>query len=188
MWTDGDPTFGEGIVAGFLTIWSVADVKELTMEDDIILASAVGEEAVAPDAVEAVRQSVQEKATNELTGIKRHHLGFAILPIVLQGEAHLAIGKRDQPTVDDGDAMRIAAEISQHLFGPTEWWLAVDDPVCSSKLSEALCERGGIGEMRETAKEVATQRGPSSDDPPPGTTQWRCGWCCRVWPQYGGRR
>lgn len=45
------------------------------------------------DAVKAVRQGVQEKATHELTGIERHHLGFAILPIVLPGKAHLTIGE-----------------------------------------------------------------------------------------------
>lgn len=36
--------------------------------------------------VEAVRQGVG-KAANELLGIKCHHLGFAILPIVLQDRA-----------------------------------------------------------------------------------------------------
>lgn len=45
------------------------------------------------DAMEAVRQGMQEKATDELVGIKRHHLDLAILPIVLPGEAHLAIGE-----------------------------------------------------------------------------------------------
>src|SRR5215207_3349843 len=29
----------------------------------------------------------------------------------------------------------------------------------------------------------AIQRVPSSEGPPPGTTQWMCGWCCRVCPQ-----
>ena len=32
-------------------------------------------------------------------------------------------------------------------------------------------------------KRQATQRVVSSEGPPPGTTQWTCGWCCRVWPQ-----
>ena len=50
--------------------------------------------------------------------------------------------------------MRIAAEISQHLFGPAEWRLGVDDPVGLSELSEALAERGGIGEMGEIAKKA----------------------------------
>ena len=153
MWADGDLGFDEGIPAGLLISRSVADSKELTTEGDFIVASAIGEEAVVADAVETIGQGVQEKATNELIGIERHHLGFAILPIVLPGKAHLALGKRDQPTVGDGDAMRITAEISQHLFGPAEWRLGIDDPVGPSKLSEALGECGGIGEMDEIAKE-----------------------------------
>src|SRR5512135_1137143 len=50
--------------------------------------------------------------------------------------------------------MRIAAEISQHLFGPAEWRLGIDDPVGPSKLSEALGECSGIGETDEIAKEA----------------------------------
>src|SRR5574340_395692 len=50
--------------------------------------------------------------------------------------------------------MRIAAEISQHLFGPAEWRLGIDDPVGPAKLSEALGECGGIGETDEIAKEA----------------------------------
>jgi len=154
MRAGGDLTFGEGIVAGFLISRSVADIKELTAESDFIVASAIGEEAIVADAVEAVRQGMQEKATNELIGIKRHHFGFTVLPIVLPGKAHLALGKRDQPAVGDGDTMRIAAEISQHLFGPAEWRLGIDDPVGPSELSEARGECGGIGEVREIAKET----------------------------------
>ena len=84
-----DLAFDEGIAAGFLIGRSVADSKELTAKGDFIVASAIGEEAIMADAMEAVRQGVQEKATNELIGIERHHLGFAILPIVLPGKLTL---------------------------------------------------------------------------------------------------
>ena len=154
MWAGGDLAFYEGILAGFSICRSMADSEELTTEGDFVVASAIGEEAIVADTVEAVRQGVQEKATNELVGIKRHYFGFAVLPIVLPGKAHLAIGKRNQPTVGDGDAMRVAAEISQHLFGPAEWWLGIDDPVGPSELIEPLGERAGIGEMGEIAKEA----------------------------------
>ena len=93
MWADGDLAFDERIAAGFLINRSVADSKELMAKGDFIVASAIGEEAIVADAVKAVRQGVQEKAPNELTGIERHHLGFAILPIVLPGKAHLAVGE-----------------------------------------------------------------------------------------------
>ena len=51
-------------------------------------------------------------------------------------------------------ATRVAAEISQHLFGTAEWWLGIDDPVGPSELIEPLGERAGIGEMGEIAKEA----------------------------------
>ena len=91
MWACGDLAFDEGID---FWIWrKMADSEELTAEGDFVAASAIGEEAIVADAVKAVRQGVQEKATNELTGIERHHLGFAILPIVLPGKAHLTVGE-----------------------------------------------------------------------------------------------
>src|SRR5579863_8796808 len=132
----------------------MVDSEELTAKDEAVVASAIGEEAIVADAMEAVRQGVQEKAPHELTSIKRHHLGFAILPIVLPGKAHLTVGERDQPAVGDGDAMRIAAEISQHPFGPAEWRLGVDDPVGLPEPIEPLVEYGGIGEMGEIAKKA----------------------------------
>lgn len=142
MRADGDLAFDERIIAVFLISRSVANVEEPTAEGDSIVAPAIGEEAIVADAMKAVRQGVQEKAPHELIGIKRHHFGFTILPIVLPRRAHLAVGKRDQPTVGDGDAMRIAAEISQHLFGPAEWRLGIDHPVGPSQLIEAPGERG----------------------------------------------
>lgn len=48
--------------------------------------------------------------------------------------------------------MRIAAEISQHLFGAAEGRLVVDDPVGLSELVELLGEYGGIGEIAKEAQ------------------------------------
>src|SRR5215831_17129484 len=51
----------------------------------------------------------------------------------------------------------------------------------------ASCVRRNSRERTRTGRKKpgrqATQRVPSSEGPPPGTTQWTCGWCCRVWPQ-----
>ena len=158
MWADGDLAFDAGIVAGF-SIWrSMADSEELTAEGDFVAASAIGEKAIVADAVEAVRQSVQEEAADELLGIERHHFGFAILPIVFPSEPDLAIGQREQPAVGDGDAVRVTAEISQHLFGAAERRLGIDDPVGASELLKAPGECGGIGEVGEIAKEAQPAR------------------------------
>jgi hypothetical protein len=45
------------------------------------------------NAVEAVRQSVQQEPADELVGIEGHHLGLAARPVVFPGEANFAVGK-----------------------------------------------------------------------------------------------
>src|ERR1700693_3696073 len=59
----------------------------------------------------------------------------------------------------------------------------------ASKASRRPC-RNNRGTRRESTRtgrknpgRQAIQRVPSSEGPPPGTTQWMCGWCCKVCPQ-----
>jgi len=49
---------------------------------------------------------------------QRHHLGLAVVAVVLPSEADLAVVEPDQAAVGDGDAMGVATEIAEHLFGP----------------------------------------------------------------------
>ena len=44
---------------------------------------------IVADAMEAVRQGVQQEAADELVGVKRHDLGLAVMAIVLPAEADL---------------------------------------------------------------------------------------------------
>ena len=89
---------------------------------------AVGQVAVVTDAVEAVGQDVKQEAADELVGIERHHLALVVVTIVLPQEADPSFVQADQATVGDRDAMGIAAEIVQDLFGPAEWALGEDHP------------------------------------------------------------
>jgi hypothetical protein len=90
---------------------------------------------------------------DELVRLECHHLGLAALSVVFPGETHLSVGKRDEPAVGDSDAMGVAAEIGQHLFGAAEWWFGVDHLVeATPNFAEATCEGlrfGKIGEMAE---------------------------------------
>jgi len=95
---------------------------------ETVAAIAIGEEAVVADAVEAVRQRVEKKAADELGGVERHHFDDAILAVILPCEADLAVFKREQPAVGDGDAMSVAAEIGERLARATERRLGVDHP------------------------------------------------------------
>jgi hypothetical protein len=56
---------------------------------------------------------------------------LAIAPfdtVVFPSERDGAVLERDQPAVGDGDAMRVASQISQNGLGPAEGLLAIDDP------------------------------------------------------------
>ena len=57
---------------------------------------AVGKEADVADAMKTAGHGVLQEPTDELVGGERHHLGFAVLTIVLPGEADLAIVEPDQ--------------------------------------------------------------------------------------------
>ena len=112
--------------------------------------------------MEAVWQSVQQKAADELIGIECHDLGDAALSVVFPGEAHLPVGEREEPTVGDGDAMGIAAEIGQHLFGPAEWWLGVDHPIEAPKVAETTCEGLRFGKVAELSRSLPAPSAPLS--------------------------
>ena len=75
-------------------------------------AAGVGEEAEVPDAMEAVRERVQEKAADELVGCELHDLDGAVLAIVLPGERDMVVFDRDEAAVGDGDPVGVAAEPS----------------------------------------------------------------------------
>ena len=88
----------------------------------------VGEEAEVPDAMEAVRERVQEKAADELVGCELHDLDGAVLAIVLPGERDMVVFDRDEAAVGDGDPVGVAAEIRERLGGSAEGPFGVDHP------------------------------------------------------------
>ncbi len=54
---------------------------------------AVGEEAVVADAMEAVRQGVQQEAADELVGGEGHDLRLAVVAIILPAEGDRVLGQ-----------------------------------------------------------------------------------------------
>jgi Bacterial extracellular solute-binding protein, family 7 len=61
---------------------------------------------------------------------------------------HYEVAKyRIEPTYSD--AMGVAAEIGQHLFGAAEWWFGVDHPVEAPEFAEATCEGLRFGKIGE---------------------------------------
>ena len=49
--------------------------------------------------------------------------------------------------VGDGDAMGVAGQVVENLFGAAKRWLGVDHPVLPEQLSEEGCEAGWNGQI-----------------------------------------
>jgi len=51
------------------------------------------------------------------------------MSVVFPAERDLTVLEGEQAMVGDGDAMGVAGQVMQNLFGPAEGWLGVDNPV-----------------------------------------------------------
>jgi hypothetical protein len=92
-------------------------MEELAAKLDLLGTVAVCEQSVMADAMEAVGEHVEQKATYELARMERHHLASGVLAIILPAKADLAIGNREQPAVRDCNAVRVAGQVGEHLSG-----------------------------------------------------------------------
>jgi len=120
--------------------------EQIAAERQLGGAVTVGEKSDVADSVEPVGHGVLQEATNEFVGRERHDFGLAVLAVVFPGEANLVVLKPDQAAVGDGDAVGVAGEIAEHLLGPGERRLAVDDPVDLGQCLEPSGEGGGVSQ------------------------------------------
>ena len=83
------------IGAGFGFVLLRLDAEQLSHPRQVLGAGAVGEEALMADAMETLRQDVEEEAADELVGIERHDLlpVAAFGPVVLppEGDAFVVV-------------------------------------------------------------------------------------------------
>ena len=117
-------------------------------------AMSIGHEAEVTNAMEAVRQGVQQEATNELVGGQLHDLCRVVVSVILPGEPDMIVVDLDDAAIGDGDAVRVAPEIGEHLGRTAEWFFGVDDPVDASCRCEQRMPTRRVGEGCEFAEEV----------------------------------
>ena len=150
---------------------------------------------------------VQQEPADEFLGGQGHRFDLVASAIVFPLEPDLIVFDVEQAVIGDGDAMGIAAQVIEYLFGSSERSFGIDHPLalfhgsqirvnairsCSGSSvpkNFSLPESKAFLSDRETAAGTekiapgragrtgwkATQRLPSSEIPPPGTTQCRCG-------------
>src|ERR1044071_2983075 len=117
----------------------VVDLKMAARLYELRVNVAAGMEAVVADLDEAVRQDVEQEATDELRGRHGH------LPTVLRAEVDAVLVERNESLVRDTYAMRVPAEVLEDLLGSGERALGVHHPVLAVQrvleLVEALRAR-----------------------------------------------
>ena len=130
-------------------------VEQASAKRKLLGAMAVGQEAVMTNAMEPIRQHMEEKAADELRDRDAHEFALVIaaLPIVLPEEADVGLIEIKQATVGDRNAMRVAREIGQDLLGAGEGLFGIDGPFGCAQGRESggsLC----LVETDETGKEL----------------------------------
>jgi len=102
--------------------------QKLATPRQLVLAVAMGEEAVVADALKAFGQNVQQEAADELVGSERHRFLSVAVAIVFPAEADPAFLDGKKAVVGESDAMGVSRDISQNLFGAGEGGLGIDAP------------------------------------------------------------
>ena len=154
-----DPLAGEhgaafAIICGFDARNRGGNIERGANLREFVGAASVGEKAEVTDAPKTLGQNVQEKAAHELVGVERHRLGFAAGAIIFPSKPHCAIVAIEESAIGDGDAMRVAAEIVEHLLRAAKWPLRMDNPFGMAQRGEISGERSRRMERREVAEEL----------------------------------
>jgi hypothetical protein len=121
---------------------------------EIEAGSALGEETVVADAMEAVGQDVEKEAPDELMRGKTHEAATPTAAVVPIGKCDFGVVDGHEPGIGDGGAMGVAGEIGQHALGSAERRLGVDDEGALAQRAQPLGEGAGVCEREEIAKEA----------------------------------
>jgi hypothetical protein len=141
-------------LAGGVRLAGRLELKQAAHTRERLVSVALGKEAVVTDAMEAVGQDVEEKATDELVRGKPHDAAAAAAAIILIGERHLIVIDGDKSRIGDRGAMRVAGEIGQYALGAAEGRLGVDDEGALPQRAHTFGERGGLGKRDQVAEET----------------------------------
>jgi hypothetical protein len=86
---------------------------------------------------------MKKESAQELICGNGHDLLFAAMGIVSPAEGDAIILEGHETVVGDGDAMGVAGQIVENVFGAAEGRLGVDDPVLLAELPEEMVECSG---------------------------------------------
>jgi hypothetical protein len=75
-------------------------------------AAAIGQESELTDALQTARQHMQQEAAAELVHSESHRALLIAVAIIFPTKGDLTVFEIEQAVIGDGDAVRVAPEIS----------------------------------------------------------------------------
>jgi hypothetical protein len=91
---------------------------------------------------------LQESAEKFFAG-QRHGALLVVVCVVFPSQNHLGLVDREDAVVGNGYAVRVTAQIVQHVFRSAERWLGVNDPIFL-KQGVQKCREGLFVDQRQT--------------------------------------
>ena len=128
--------------------------ETLTATGQLLFSAAIAKEAVIADALEAREEDVEKEAADELVSSQRHCPVLVAAALNLPPERDLAGADGNQAIVGDGDAMGVAGDTVQHLFGPAKGGLAQTTHLDLRAARKVAEQDAAVAERRQGAKEA----------------------------------
>jgi len=93
------------------------------------------------------RQDVEAEPAQELVEPERHGFALGVVRVVLVGESDGAGGlvEGEDAAVADGDAVGVARQVGEHLFGSAERALGIDVPFGAAGLAHQAGKGARLG-------------------------------------------
>jgi hypothetical protein len=114
----------------------------------------IGEKSEVANSYKARRQQMDQKAAQELIDRQTHEPLLVAVGGFTPAEGDVVFGERDEPSVGDGDAMGVGAEIAQHMFWSAEGPLGVDHSVVAEQHPQRFSKSARLCQRQQVALEL----------------------------------
>ncbi len=132
--------------------------QQTAAERQLLAPMAIGQVTVVADPHEALGQYVQQEAADEFARRKCHRPGAAAVGVVLILERDAPRLVLEQPTIGDGDAVRVAGQVLQHAQRLVERRLGENYPLADRGSGEPAPKGAWLGQGRQPAVELECSR------------------------------
>ena len=137
-----------------VVLFDLRHAEQVAAYSELFLAVAVPQEPVIANALEPVRQHVQQETPDEFPGAQGHRFDLIASTIVFPLEPDLIVSDVEQAVIGDGDAVGITAHVIEHLLGSCERSFGIDNPIALFQICQMPGEHGPLLQRFQSVEEL----------------------------------